>query len=89
MALGKFSTYILIHLTICSRGIYKNKMSTTSGNINNDNTHSSFKMTSPVLTKEHVYSDWKYYLIVWEVLTSLQKNKQGLVVFLSFTVQDK
>ena len=64
-------------------------MSTTSGNSNNDNTHSSFKMTSPVLTKEHVYSDWKYYLIVWEVLTSLQKNKQGLVVFLSFTVQDK
>ena len=58
-------------------------MSTLSGN-SNDNAH-IFKMTPPVLTKEYGYSNWKYDL----TLTSLEKEKQGLAVFLSLTSQKK
>ena len=64
-------------------------MSTLRGNSNNDNTHNSFKMTPPVLTKEYSYSNWKYNLRVWEALTLLEKDKQGLAVFLALTGQDK
>ena len=81
--------YILIHLKIGSRGILKNEMSTPSGNSNNNNIHNSFKMTPPVLTKEYRYSKRKGDLSVWEALSSLEKNKQGLAGLLSLTGQDK
>lgn len=60
-------------------------MSTPSGNSNSSNIHNSFKTTPPVLTKEYGYSNWKYDL----TLTSLEKEKQGLAVFLSLTSQKK
>ena len=63
-------------------------MSTLSGNSNNDNSYKSFKLTQPVLTKEYDYSNWKQNLSIWEALTSLEKEKQGLEVFLSLTSQD-
>ena len=62
-------------------------MSTLSRNSTN-NTHNSFKMVQPVLTKEYGYSNWKYNLSVWKDLASLEKDKQGLAVFLSLTGQD-
>ena len=64
-------------------------MSTPSGNSNNGNTHNSYKMTPPVLTKEYGYSNWRYNLSVWEVLTLLEEENQGFTVYLSLTSQDK
>ena len=81
--------YILINLTISTRGIHMNEMSTTSGSDNMDNAHNSFKMILPVLTKEYGYSNWKYNLIIWEAFTLLEKKKQSLTVFLTLTSQDK
>ena len=63
-------------------------MSTLSGNSNDDNSYKIFKLTQPVLTKVYDYSNWKQNLSIWEALTSLEKEKQGLEVFLSLTSQD-
>lgn len=63
-------------------------MSTLSGNSNNDNSYKIFQLTQPVLTKEYDYSNWKQNLSIWEALTSLEKEKQGVEVFLSLTSQD-
>ena len=64
-------------------------MSTPSGNSNSSNIHNSFKTTSPVLTKEYGYCNWRHQLSVLQALTLLEKDKQGLAVFLSLTSQDK
>ena len=70
--------YILINLTISTRGIHMNEMSTTKGNDNMDNAHNSFKVILPVLTKEYGYSNWKYNLIIREAFTLLEKEKQSV-----------
>ena len=64
-------------------------MSTPSANSNTDNAHNTFKMTPLGLTKEYGYSNQKYDLSIWKACTSLEKEKQGLAVFLSLTSQDK
>lgn len=64
-------------------------MSFPSGNSNTDNVHNSFKMTPTVLSKEYGYSNWKYDLSIWEAVTTLEKEKQGLSALLSLTSQDK
>ena len=64
-------------------------MSTPKWNINNDNAHNSFQMTSLVLTKDYGYLNWKFDLSVWEAFTLLEKEKQGLLTFLSLTSLDK
>ena len=62
-------------------------MSTPSGNSNNNNAHNSFEMNPPVLMDGHSKS--KYDSNIWETFTLLEKEKQGLAVFLSMTGQDK
>lgn len=64
-------------------------MSTPKRNINNDNAHNSFQMTPLVLTKDYGYLNWKFDLSVWEAFTLLEKEKQGLLTFLSLTSLDK
>ena len=46
-------------------------------------------MTQPILNKVHGYSNCKYDLINWKVITSLEKEKQGLALLLSLPDQDK
>ena len=67
------------------------KMTTTNVNESNNVGNNSFnyKLTPPILNKEYGYSNWKYDLKIWEAFTSLEKQKQGLAVFLSLTGQDK
>ena len=60
-----------------------------SGNSNNDNARNSFKRIPPVLTKQYAYSNWNYDLSILEAFSLLEKEKRGLAVFLSLTVQDK
>ena len=62
-------------------------MSTPSGNSNDNNAHNSFEMTPPVRMDD--YSNCKYDSNIWETFTLLEKEKQGLVVFLSLICQDK
>ena len=46
-------------------------------------------MTSLVLTKDYGYLNWKFDLSVWEAFILLEKEKQGLLTFLSLTSLDK
>ena len=74
-------------MTICSGGVCN--MLIPSGNSNNDNARNSFKRIPPVLTKQYAYSNWNYDLSILEAFSLLEKEKRGLAVFLSLTVQDK
>ena len=70
--------YILINLTISTRGIHMNEMSTTKGNDNMDNAHNSFKVILPVLTKEYGYSNWKYNLSVRTISVENLSSANGV-----------
>ena len=76
---------ILFYLTNGSKeknGKLKIKMGTSSSNCR-------FKMTPPILNKEHGYSTWNHDLSIWEAFSSLVSEKQDLAVFRTLTGQDK
>ena len=43
----------------------------------------SFTKHPPILQGEELYLEWKQDIEIWSLFTDLQKEKQGLTVFLS------